>query len=260
MLCYANPKSKPFTIEYHWREFCYRLFYLLCSTVITFTLCFNLSSQLIYLFVRPFLGLNREFIFTDLTEAFYITLSVCSQITLMSIVFFAIYQFCCFFLPSCYFHERKKVVFFINCFCATLLTTFCVVYFFFLPTFCHFLVNYSIKSTSFTVELQAKIESYITLFSRVFISFTMILFLLFLLYSWFSYLAFYKVKFFKKVCDKRPQICLILLIFAATLSPPDPWSQSIIAFSLFIFFEFIIWLAFLNREVQNQRTNSCFLA
>lgn len=298
-------KPTPFTIEYHWQEFCSRLFYILFSTLITFIFCFSFSSQLLYLFVRPFLiasslmkvnssrgvittggvqrdttnevansalcvaktlastdaadyysPANSDFIFTELTEAFSITLSVCSQITLVSIFCNLLYQFSCFLFPSFYLFERKRSLFFLLAFCAIFFSIFCVIYFVFLPPFCKFLLNFSIQSTSFTLELQAKIESYIKLLSKIFLIFLVIGFILFLFYFWFSYLALHYTQFFAEVCGQRQKFLLLWFIVAALLSPPDPWSQCVLAFFFSLFFEFLVWLSLFHVELKSCRSSN----
>ena len=74
----------------HFTELRIRISYIFLSLLITFLTSSFFSLELIYLFVKPFLGLNKGFIFTDLTEALYTTLKIC---LIISFFFFLLLYF-----------------------------------------------------------------------------------------------------------------------------------------------------------------------
>ena len=109
-------------LNHHIMEVRLRSIYLVTSFLITFLMCYYYSLELIYLFVKPLLKYQNIFMFTDLTEALYTTITHCLLTTTFVILPFIVYQIWCFLIPSSFLCERNK------------LTTICwciIVFFFF---------------------------------------------------------------------------------------------------------------------------------
>lgn len=231
----------------HFTELRIRISYIFFSLLITFLASSFFSLELIYLFVKPFLGLNKGFIFTDLTEALYTTLKICLIISFFLLSPFILYQFWCFFTPSLYTFEKqkiKKLYFFVffGFFFGFFFEYFCI-----LPSLFQFLLQYEIKSPLITLVLEARMSSYVKWSINVFIIVCLLFqiptlfFLLFSLNSLKSQILFKNRKYW----------FLFFILSAAFLSPPDFLIQLLII-SLFVFlFEFLVWFCFLF-EKQNK--------
>lgn len=96
-------------INYHIMEIRLRIMYLIISFVITFSVCYYYSLELIFLFVKPLLKHHNIFMFTDLTEALYTTINHCLFTTIFVMSPFIFYQIWCFLIPSSFLCERNKL-------------------------------------------------------------------------------------------------------------------------------------------------------
>lgn len=236
-------------IFFYLAEIRYRFFYLISSFLITFLSCYFYSLELLYLFVRPFLHSNHHqvffekgFIFTNLYEAFHTTIKICfiwSLVFLLPVIF---YQFWCFFTPSWYSFER--VHYRVYLFFGTLLNILggLVFYFLVLPELLDFLLNFKVNSPLFTIQLEAKIDSYVRISSGVFL----------IVESVFQTPLFFCILYFYGYVDSvflssNRKIFVIFFIFLSALfSPPDPLTQLGLSLFFWFFFELFIWIGFLE--------------
>lgn len=166
----SSSKRKSSFLYYHWLEAKNRGFYLILSLAITLCICYIYSKELIFLYVKPFVSLERSFIFTELTEALYITLEICVIISLCLVFPLLCYQACCFFLPSLYNRERKRWSLFLSI--STLLSILALlsVYLLVLPEIASILLMFEIKSQILTIQLEARIDSYVNWSSKIFLA------------------------------------------------------------------------------------------
>lgn len=237
---------------YYFTEIRYRLSYLGVSFLVTFFTSYYYSLELVYLFARPFLHskhhsilFDKGFIFTNVTEALHTTIKICFIWSFLFILPFFIYQFWCFFTPSWFFFERGRVKRYV--FSATVyafLGGFCF-YFIILPELLDFLLNFKINTSLFTVQLQARIDSYVKISSAVFL----IVELVFQMPLFFTIL--YSLGYIDSVflSKNRKIFILFFLLLSAFLSPPD-FLTEIVIFSFFVcFFELFIWVGFLKQNL-----------
>ena len=179
-----------------------------------------------------------DFIYTNVTEAFYATLGACIAFSVLFCLPFLVYQSWCFLIPSRYHRERiayRKLSFWV--FTYTILV-FLLILFFFLPQICQFLHVFGAQKGKLHITNQARIGPYLdwlftTLFTLLCLSFTPLC----------CYLCL-KANFFnlKWLVSSRKTTFFLLLIGGALLSPPDLWSQLGVTLCLFISFECVIWL------------------
>lgn len=234
---------------YYFAEVRYRFSYLVGSFLITFFASYFHSLELIYLFARPFLHskhhlliFDKGFIFTNLTEAFHTTLKICliwSFLLLIPVIF---YQFWCFFTPSWYFFERRRVR---VCIFSTILLTFLggfCFYFLILPEVLDFLLNFKINSPLFTIQLEARIDSYVRISSGVFLIVESIFQTP--LFFYFLYIYGYLDSLF--LSRNRKLFLLFFVLLSALLTPPDPLTELFLFSFFWFFFEFYIWIGFLE--------------
>jgi sec-independent protein translocase protein TatC len=221
-----------------------RIFYLLCSFILTYLTCYMFSFELIYLFVRPFLKYETNFIFTDVTEVFSSTLYVCFIVTILITIPLLVYQTWCFFIPSYYTNERKTLSIYCLFFSFAVLCSFFFIYLFLLPKIYYFFLNFEIQDKLLTIHLSARIYCYMQLTIKIFCILQILLnipFFIFLLFEWKLFSVF-------SAARNRKYILMICVLVASIVSPPEILTELLIALFFFFFFEIIIWFVFF-REV-----------
>ena len=229
---------------YYLTDIRYRFFYLILSFILTFIACYYYSLELIYLFVKSFLKYNRPFIFTELTEGLYITLKICTITTIC--LFFPIfcYMIWCFFIPSCYFHERKNYTFFLLFWNVFIIFSILTIYHNILPYLYDFLLQYEIQSNLFTIQLETRIDSYVSWSLKIL--FFLSVFAQLPIFCYFLYQLEILRPFF--LSKNRKFLVCIFLLMAALLSPPEFITQILITIAFGIIYEFIVWLGFFQRR------------
>lgn len=234
---------------FYFAEIRYRFTYLICSFLITFFTCYFYSLELIYLFARPFLHskhhlliFEKGFIFTNLTEAFHTTYKISVFWSFLFVLPIIIYQFWCFFTPSWYSFERvRRRVYIFSGMVSSFLGGFCF-YFLVLPELLDFLLNFKINSPLFTIQLEARIDSYVRISSTVFL----IVESIFQIPLFFCFLYIYGYVDSVFLSLNRKIFVLLFLLLSALLTPPDPLTELIVFLFFWFFFEFIIWIGFLE--------------
>lgn len=241
----GSPTWRASFLYYHWLEAKNRISYLFLSFVITFSICYIYSLELIFLYVKPFLSFERSFIFTELTEALYVTLEICVISSLCLVFPLFCYQTWCFFVPSFYNLERRGWSLFLSI--STLLSMFALlsVYLFILPAIAGVLLQFEIKSQILTIQLEARIDSYVNWSSK--------LFLAVLIYGQLpllSYMAFCLGFLSPDLLIRGRRVLLALsMLIAALLSPPDLFTQCLLTVFILLWIEAIIWLGMVfNRR------------
>ena len=156
------------SVYYHVKELKFRACYLGLSFLLTFFICYYYSFEILYLFVKPFLNYDKNFIFTDLTEAFYTTIQLNLVVSMYILVPFIIYNIWCFFIPSTFLEERQKYNFFFSAIVTLLVISACFIFFLVLPELYKFLLNFEINTNFMTIQLEARIQSYVQLACNIF--------------------------------------------------------------------------------------------
>lgn len=225
-------------LYYHWLEAKNRVFYLILSFTITLCISYMYSRELVFFYVKPFVSLERSFIFTELTEALYVTLEIC-VITSFCLVFpLLCYQTWCFFVPSLYNRERKRWSIFSSISTFLSILALLSVYFLVLPEIASILLIFEIKSQILTIQLEARIDSYVKWSSKIF--------LVVLLYGQLpllSYIAYHLGLLSPGLLIKNRKLLFALsLLVAALLSPPDVIAQWVITIFIWSWIEVIIFL------------------
>ena len=233
-------------IYYHIKELKLRIFYLTISFLCTFFTCYYYSFEMIYLFVKPFLAYEKNFIFTDLTEAFYTTIKLNFIISIYILIPFLIYQIWCFVIPSSFLKERKKY----NFFCITIFTLFnfslIFVYFLLLPELYKFLLNFQVNTNFMSIQLEARIHSYVELACKIFFFSSLLFQIPIIFFLAFKY-GFLNTNF---LIENRSKIFFINLFLAAFISPPDVSIQILLALYLQLMIEVLLLLMFFYKKLQ----------
>lgn len=221
-----------------------RCLYFVLSLGMTFFVSYMFSMELVFLFVKPFLTFERSFIFTDLTEALYITMKVCAFATLYMVSPLALYQVWCFIVPSLYRAERRRWSLFWVISLFLLLVSLLMAYIVVLPKIAMVLLQFEVKRQALTIQLEARISSYINWSFKLF--FVAALFCQWPVISLFaSHLRLVTPLVGKR---NRKAAIVVSILMAAFVSPPDFLSQWGIAACLFVWFEIIVWLRMVQRR------------
>ncbi len=155
-------------ISFYFLEIRLRFFYVLLSIVFTLITISNYQLEMLYVIGRPFVNLNYKFIFIDLTEALSTILKIYGIVTLLFCIFYMIYQFWSFIIPSYYFSERKQLNMELLLILGLFILEILLIYFIILPNICNFLLSFEIQSNLIIIEFSARIQSYVNLTLRVF--------------------------------------------------------------------------------------------
>lgn len=226
-----------------------RTVYITLSLFSAFAFCYSKWLQLSYIFLLSFPNkkeLQKNFIFTDVSEAFSSTLWVCFLFSFLFVLPFVVYQFICFCIPSWYQHERRTRCFF---FLVSFLSWYCSIYLghqFLIPYLCAFLLEFEVSTNCLQIAVQPKIYAYISWASSIMIYITF----LFLCLSIFLYS--YKKRWLNiSEWQKQRPFCFFLsLLLAAFLSPPEIWSELFLAFAFSLTLELYIWFYFILFQMR----------
>ena len=155
----------------HIREIKLRMQYVFFSVILTFFCSYFFSEQIIYILATPLEqarssrnGTPFHFIFTELTEAFFASITVGLFVTFGAGLWIVIYQFWLFIKPGLYFYEKRSVgcFLFLSFFLSVLSVL--VAYWLILPATCKFFLSFE-SGTSMEAPLhiymQAKMSMYI---------------------------------------------------------------------------------------------------
>jgi len=234
------------SVYYHVKELKLRTCYLGFSFLITFFICYYYSFEIVYLFVKPFLNYEKNFIFTDLTEAFYTTIKLNFVLSIYILIPFLIYNVWCFIIPSTFLEERKTYNFFFSTILILLAISICFIFFFFLPEFYKFLLHFEINTSFMIIKLEARIQSYVQLACNIFF-FSSVIFQIPL----FFFIAFQQKLITSDFLIKnRSQVLFINLLLAAFISPPDLLTQIILALCLQFTFEILLLTLFIYKKLK----------
>ncbi len=227
---------------YYLMDIRYRCFYLILSFFFTFITCYYYCVELTYIFVNPFLKYHRPFIFTELTEALYITLKICTITSICLLFPIICYIIWCFFIPSCFSYERKNYTFFLLFWNLFFILSILTIYHNILPCLYDFLLQYEIQKNVFTIQLEARIDSYVNWSLKV-----LFLVSIFAQLPIFCYLL-YQLEILRPsfISKNRKFLVCIFLLTAALLSPPELITQILFTIALGIIYEFIVWLGFFH--------------
>ena len=198
---------------------------------------------------------DKGFIFTSLTEAFHTTIKICFIWSFLFFLPFFFYQFWCFFTPSWFLFERVRAkIYLFSATSLAFLGGYCF-YFLVLPELIDFLLNFKINTPLFTVQLEARIDSYVRISSGVFLIVEFV-FQMPLLFSLFYFFGLIDSVFLSK---NRKIFILFFLLLAAFLSPPDPLAEFLILSFFICTFEFFIWIGFLVKNLYQRYIDPSYL-
>jgi len=243
------------------RRTCIILLSLILSIIISLLyseeLLFILTKPLLEIFLDPTINLldesssnTRRFIFTDVTEVFITYLRMSVSIAFLIQIPLVLYHVWHFTLPGLYKKEQFFVsrLFIGSVICLVLSIAF--VYFILIPTAWSFFLTYENNSidSPFQLQLEAKINEYVSLILTLFITVSFLFQLPLILIT----LLYLKAMDLKWLIKQRRFFCIASFILSALCSPPDIFSQLIMAIPLVVIYEVIIVSALFYKSYKER--------
>ncbi len=220
----------------HIEELRYRLFKSVAAIVVGFLIAWPFKKKLLLFLERPLPeNLHGKLIFLSPPEAFFTALKVSFFAGILLAMPYVLYQLWKFIEPGLYEHEKKFILPFMF---------FSVMFFFAGAAFAYFVIlPFGLKFLlSFMGDLltpQITIGSYISFVIQMILAFGFV-FLLPVVVWLLSKLGVINYRMLEK---NRKFAILIIFIIAAILTPPDVFSQVMMALPLIVLYELSIWVA-----------------
>ena len=231
-------EERPMTLLEHLGELRRRLVRSFLGIAVGFLICYGFAKELFYYLSLPLLAVmppDAKFIYTGVAEGFFVDLKV----SLVAGVFlscpFIFYQIWAFIAPGLYDEEKKYIV--PLAFCSALFflggAVFC--YFVVFPFAFEFFMSYSTEN----IVAMLSISEYLGFALKMLIAFGLIFEMP--LFSFF--LARMGLVTADRMRSVRKYAVLAVFIIAAILTPPDVFSQLMMAGPMLILYEISILVA-----------------
>tara|TARA_B100001123_G_C15165537_1_gene969254 strand:- start:290 stop:1054 length:765 start_codon:yes stop_codon:yes gene_type:complete len=228
----------------HLAELRSRLIKSIIYLFIFFIVCYFFAENIYNFLVAPYAEavkddqVNRRMIFTALHETF---------ITYLKVAFFAaifitspiiLTQVWKFVAPGLYKNEKKALLPYLIATPTLFLFGAMLVYYLIMPLAIKFFLSFetSTQMTTLPIQLEAKVNEYLSLIMRLIFAFG-ISFQLPVLLSLLARVGFIDSEYLKK---RRKYVVVIIFAVAAILTPPDPITQIGLGIPLLILYELSI--------------------
>jgi len=239
-----DEKNNQSSFVEHLAELRSRLLRSLAFLFIFFILCYIFSENIYSFLVAPYAdavkddGNSRRMIFTALHETF---------ITYLKVAFFAsmfitspiiLTQIWKFIAPGLYKDEKKALLPYLVATPTLFLLGGMLVYYLIMPLAIKFFLSFETPAdfNSLPIQLEAKVNEYLSLIMRLIFAFG-ISFQLPVLLSLLARVGFIDSTYLKK---RRKYVIVLIFAVAAVLTPPDPITQIGLGIPLLILYELSI--------------------
>ncbi|MCA9459856.1 MAG: twin-arginine translocase subunit TatC, partial [Nanoarchaeota archaeon] len=232
-----------------------RLIYLMGSVIITFLTAYYYSEEIFYLLAKPLTIVDptvdiieRNFIYTNIAEVFLTYVKISFAVSVYFCLPIAFYQCWAFLLPGLYCFEQKQLrQFCINLFVLLTCGGF-VGYYFIIPFAWKFFVGFetSLLENILQIKFNPKVNQY---FDSILLFF-IVLGLGVQLPACLIYLVKMKLITTDFLMKSRSIFYFFCLVLGTLFSPPDLFSQILIATWLIIFYELSLLLGLYLKELK----------
>ena len=239
-----DEKPKQSSFVDHLAELRSRLVKTIIYLFIFFIICYFFAEEIYGFLVAPYAEavkddvINRRMIFTALHETF---------ITYLKVAFFAamfvtspiiLTQIWKFVAPGLYKNEKKALLPYLIATPTLFLFGGMLVYYLIMPLAIKFFLSFetSTQLSNLPIQLEAKVNEYLSLIMRLIFAFG-ISFQLPVLLSLLARVGFVDSEYLKK---RRKYVIVIIFAAAAILTPPDPITQIGLGIPLLILYELSI--------------------
>jgi len=250
-----EPKVSQSSFVEHLTELRSRLVKSIIYLLIFFLISYFFAENIYSFLVSPYAeavkddGVNRRMIFTALHETF---------ITYLKVAFFAamfvaspiiLTQIWKFVAPGLYKNEKKALLPYLIATPTLFLFGGMLVYYLIMPLAIKFFLTFetSANITNLPIQLEAKVNEYLSLIMRLIFAFG-ISFQLPVLLSLLARVGFIDSKYLR---ERRKYVVVIIFAVAAVLTPPDPITQIGLGIPLLILYELSILSVKLIEKKKN---------
>ena len=249
-------KNETNTYTSHLAELRERLIYCIVSLFVIFSVSYMFADHIYSFLVQPYADAvqsdieNRRLIFTALQEAFLTYLKVSFFVAIFLTSPIILMQIWKFIAPGLYKNEKKALLPYLL---ATPILFFLggsLVYYLVMPLAIKFFLSFETASlsNSLPIELEAKVNEYLSLIMKMIFAFG----LSFQLPVVLSLLARIGVIDSKFLRERRKYVVVIIFAAAAILTPPDPITQIGLAIPLLILYELSIFsVSIIEKKAKN---------
>jgi len=252
-----NNEEKDGGFVSHLAELRKRLINSFIFLILFFIGCYFYAEHLYGFLVEPYAkvvkddGSDRRLIFTALQETFLTYLKV-SFFTAFFVTFpFILMQIWKFIAPGLYKHEKIAILPYLVLTPILFILGGMLVYYLIMPLAIKFFLSFESSgiSTNLPIQLEAKVNEYLSLVMKLILAFG-ISFQLPVVLSLLARVGLVDSEFLKK---RRKYVVVIIFAAAALLTPPDPITQIGLAIPLLILYELSIFsVKFIeNKNLEN---------
>ena len=248
-------ENKKSSFVEHLTELRSRLVKSIIYLFIFFIVCYFFAENIYSFLVAPYAEavkddeINRRMIFTALHETFITYLKV----AFFAAMFFAspiiLTQIWKFVAPGLYKNEKKALLPYLIATPTLFLLGGMLVYYLIMPLAIKFFLSFetSAQLSNLPIQLEAKVNEYLSLIMRLIFAFG-ISFQLPVLLSLLARVGFVDSQYLKK---RRKYVIIIIFVVAAILTPPDPITQIGLGIPLLILYELSILSVKLIEKKKN---------
>ncbi len=237
-------KTSQATFTAHLSELRSRLVKSIIYLFIFFMICYFFAENIYSFLVEPYAqavkddDVNRRLIFTALHETFITYLKVAFFTAMFVTSPIILTQIWKFIAPGLYKSEKKALLPYLIATPTLFLLGGMLVYYLVMPLAIKFFLTFETtpQITVLPIQLEAKVNEYLSLIMRLIFAFG-ISFQLPVLLSLLARVGFFDSEYLKK---RRKYVIVIIFAFAAILTPPDPITQIGLGIPLLILYELSI--------------------
>ena len=228
----------------HLTELRSRLVKSIVYLFVFFIICYIFSESIYNFLLAPYADavknddLNRRMIFTALHETFIVYLKVAFFAAIFVASPIILTQVWKFVAPGLYKNEKKALLPYLIATPTLFLLGGMLVYYLIMPLAIKFFLTFETPAqiNSLPIQLEAKVNEYLSLIMRLIFAFG-ISFQLPVLLSLLARVGFINSEYLKK---RRKYVIVIIFAVAALLTPPDPITQIGLGIPLLILYELSI--------------------
>ena len=241
----------------HLTELRQRLINSLICLVIIFVICYFFSEYIYGFLVNPYAEavkndeIERRLIFTALQETFLTYLKVSFFAAFFATSPYILIQIWKFIAPGLYNNEKSALMPYLVITPILFLLGGMLVYYLIMPLAIKFFLSFESSglSTNLPIQLEAKVNEYLSLVMKLFFAFGLS-FQLPVLLSLLARIGMIDSKFLK---ERRKYVVVIIFAAAAILTPPDPITQIGLAIPLLILYVLSIFsVKIIERKAEKE--------
>lgn len=243
----------------HLAELRRRVLYCALGFFLAFIISFHFANQIYDFLAQPLAQAmlakgneNPRMIFTAVTEAFFTQLKLAAWTALLVTLPFILLQVWKFVAPGLYANEQRVFRPFLVATIGLFAVGAAFAYYVVFPMAWQFFLSYETIGTAqagaMPIQLEAKVNEYLSIVTGLIMAFGFCFELpvLLVLLNRAGMVAA------KTLADGRRYAIVGILIVAAIVTPPDIFSQLMLAIPMYILYEIAVWICLWQEKAKNQ--------